>query len=112
MLVELSTAQVEQIVLAASDGGSMSVLLSGLGEGRAALAAGRQQLDGSRLSRSLLLGLLILASFPSDGSYLSVTDVARTCATSPSTTHRYLSTLIAAGLLERDPGTRKYRLAR
>ena len=112
MFVALSTAQVEQVVLAASDGGSMSVLLSGLGDRRTALAARRQRLESSRLSRSLLLGLLILASFPADGSYLSVTDVARTCATSPSTAHRYISTLIAVGLLERDSGTREYRLAR
>jgi DNA-binding IclR family transcriptional regulator len=29
----------------------------------------------------------------------------------PTTTHRYLSTLVAVGLVERDPGTRRYRLA-
>jgi DNA-binding IclR family transcriptional regulator len=27
-----------------------------------------------------------------------------------STTHRYVTTLLAVGLLERDPSTRKYRL--
>ncbi len=30
---------------------------------------------------------------------------------SPSTTHRYVSTLVEFGLLERSPRTRKYRLA-
>jgi DNA-binding IclR family transcriptional regulator len=29
----------------------------------------------------------------------------------PSTTHRYLATLVAVGLLEQDPHTREYRLA-
>ena len=29
----------------------------------------------------------------------------------PSTAHRYLSTLLAVGLLERNPDTRRYRLA-
>jgi DNA-binding IclR family transcriptional regulator len=30
---------------------------------------------------------------------------------SPSTTHRYLSTLLAVGLLEQDPRTRRYQVA-
>jgi DNA-binding IclR family transcriptional regulator len=31
---------------------------------------------------------------------------------SPSTTHRYISTLLAVGLLEQDPRSRRYQLAR
>ena len=89
----------------------MSVLLSGLADVRAVLAAGPDQLDDSRLSRSLLAGLLMLASFPGDGSYVSIAKLAQLLDMSPSTTHRYVSTLLAVGLLERDPRTRKYRLA-
>jgi DNA-binding MarR family transcriptional regulator len=109
--IELSAAQVNKIVRAASDGGSMSILFSGLADMRALLAAGPDQLGNPRLSRSLLAGLLMLASFPGDGSYLSITKLARMLDLSPSTTHRYVSTLLAVGLVERDPRTRQYRLA-
>jgi DNA-binding IclR family transcriptional regulator len=68
-------------------------------------------LENARLSRSLLAGLLMLASFPSDRSYVGIAELARMLDMSPSTTHRYVTTLLAAGLLERDPRTRQYRLA-
>jgi Fic family protein len=109
--IELSTTQVDQVVRAASDAGSLSILLSGLGDVRAAFAAGREQLDERRLSRSLLSGLFLLASFPADGTYLRVTQIARTLGMSQGTTHRYLTTLVTAGLLEQHPSTREYRLA-
>jgi hypothetical protein len=109
--IELSAAQVDQVVRAASAGGSMSVLLSGVADVRATLAA-RPQPENSRLSGSLLCGLLVLASFPTDGSYLTIAEVARMTGRSPSTAHRYVSTLISVGLLEQDPRTRQYRLAR
>jgi DNA-binding transcriptional ArsR family regulator len=109
--VVLSAAQVEQVVRAASDGGRMSVLLSGLGDLRAVFAAGLEPLEDERLSHSLLCGLLMLASLPADGSYVSVREFARPLNMSPSTTYRYLSTLAAVGLVQRDPHTRRYKLA-
>jgi DNA-binding transcriptional ArsR family regulator len=109
--IELSAAQVEQVVRMALDAGRMSVLLSGLGDLRAMFAAGRELLEDDRLSRSLLYGLLVLASLSEDGSYVRVTGLARMLGVSPSTAHRYLSTLSAAGLVRRDPDTRRYRLA-
>jgi DNA-binding transcriptional ArsR family regulator len=109
--LELSASQVDQVLRAASDGGSMSVLLSGLADVRAAIAARPDQLENARLSRSLLAGLLMLASLPRDGSYIGVAELARMLDMSPSTTHRYVTTLVAVGLLERDPRTRQYRLA-
>jgi hypothetical protein len=108
--IELSEAQVDRVVREAADGGNMSVLLSGLNDVRAVLAREPRQLEDSRLSRSLLAGLLMLASFPSDGSYLGNAEIARMLEMNPSTTHRYVSTLVAVGLLERDPATRRYRL--
>lgn len=108
--IELSSAQVDRVVREAADGGSMSVLLSGLKDIRAVLAEEPRQLEDSRLSRSLLAGLLMLASFPTDGSYLGNAEIARMLDMNPSTTHRYVSTLVAVGLLERDPTTRRYRL--
>ena len=108
--IELSAAQVDRVVRDAADGGNMSVLLSGLKDVRAVLAQEPRQLEDSRLSRSLLAGLLMLASFPTDGSYLGNAEIARMLDMNPSTTHRYVSTLVAVGLLERDPSTRRYRL--
>jgi len=110
VLIELSRAQVDRIVRNAADGGNMSVLLSGLNDIRTVLSHEPRQLEDSRLSRSLLAGLLMLASFPSDGSYLGNAEIARLLDMNPSTTHRYVSTLVAVGLLERDPATRRYRL--
>jgi hypothetical protein len=109
--LELSPAQVDRIVRGAAEGGNMSVLLSGLQDVREVLAGEPSQLEDSRLSRSLLAGLLMLASFPTDGSYLGNAEIARMLGMNPSTTHRYVSTLVAVGLLERDPHTRRYRLA-
>jgi len=108
--IELSSAQVDRVVRGAADGGNMSVLLAGLKDVRTVLAQEPRQLEDSRLSRSLLAGLLMLASFPTDGSFLGNAEIARMLDMNPSTTHRYVSTLVAVGLLERDPSTRRYRL--
>jgi DNA-binding MarR family transcriptional regulator len=89
----------------------MSVLLSGLDDVREALYTAPAQLGDHGLSRSLLRGLLVLTCFPPDGGYLANADIARTIGIDPSTVHRYISTLVAIGLLERDSSTRQYRLA-
>jgi hypothetical protein len=110
IVIELSPAQVDRVVRGAAESGNMSVLLSGLDDVREVLSREPRQLEDSRLSRSLLAGLLMLASFPTDGSYLGNAEIARMLDMNPSTTHRYVSTLVAVGLLERDPATRRYRL--
>jgi hypothetical protein len=63
-----------------------------------------------RMSRSLQRGLSILACFGADGEARGILELARDLEMSPSTTHRYASTLVELGLLERCPKTRKYRL--
>ena len=63
-----------------------------------------------RLSRSLLRGLSILTRFGPDGSSRGIVELARELGMSASTTHRYASTLVQLGLLERCPETRRYRL--
>ncbi len=68
------------------------------------------QMDDKRLSRSLLSGLLVLSSFPPDGGYCGIAELSRMLDMNTSTTHRYVATLLAVGLLERDPSTRQYRL--
>ncbi len=110
----LSRAQVDQIVRAASDAGSISILLTGLGDSREALEKAQVEVGNTdaNLSSSLLSGLLVLAAFPSDGSSLGNAEVARAMGMNPSTAHRYITTLVVAGLLEKDPNTRRYRLAR
>lgn len=112
--LELSRAQVDQIVRAASEAGSISLLLTGLGDSREALEKAQVEVGNTdaNLSSSLLSGLLVLAAFPPDGSSLGNAEVARTMGMNPSTAHRYITTLVVAGLLEKDPNTRRYRLAR
>jgi hypothetical protein len=115
--IELSKAQVDQIVRSAGQGGTMSVLLSALKDPNWTLALDSEewaypaQMEDRRLSRSLLSGLLVLSCFPADGGYLGIAELARTLGMNTSTTHRYVTTLLAVGLLERDPATRRYRLA-
>jgi DNA-binding MarR family transcriptional regulator len=108
--IELTRPQIDRIVRQASEGSGIASLLRGLA-GSETLASRYEALaDSPRLSRSLLLGLLVLASFPLDGSSLAVTDVSTRLGMSPSTTHRYMTTLLAVGLLEQDPRTRRYRM--
>lgn len=95
----------------------MSVLLSALKDPHWTLALDSEQwslpaqMEDRRLSRSLLSGLLVLSCFPADGGYLGIAELARMLDMNTSTTHRYVTTLLAVGLLERDPATRRYRLA-
>jgi len=115
--IELSKAQVDQVVRSAGQGGTMSVLLSALKDPNWTLALDSDewiypaQLEDRRLSRSLLSGLLVLSCFPADGGYLGIAELARMLGMNTSTTHRYVTTLLAVGLLERDATTRRYRLA-
>jgi predicted transcriptional regulator len=115
VLIELSKSQVDQVVRSAGQGGTLSVLLSAVRDPEWPLSFDSEwtyptQMDDRRLSRSLLSGLLVLSCFPSDGGYLGIAELARMLNMNTSTTHRYVTTLLAVGLLERDPGTRKYRL--
>ena len=64
-----------------------------------------------RLSRSLLRGLSLLARFGPDRPERGVVELAAELEMSPSTAHRYVLTLVEAGLLEQAPRSRKYRLA-
>lgn len=115
--IELSKAQVDQVIRAAGEGGTMSVLLSALKDPKWTLAADSDewsypvQMEDRRLSRSLLSGLLVLSCFPADGGSLGIAELARRLDMNTSTTHRYVTTLLAVGLLERDSSTRRYRLA-
>jgi hypothetical protein len=115
--VELTNAQVEDVIRASTQaqGPSLSLLLSGLVTEQAISEGSLEdryatELESGRLSHSLFRGLLILALFISSHEGRGVVEVARQLGLSPSTTHRYMTTLVAFGLLVQDPGTRKYRL--
>ncbi len=115
--IELSKSQVDQVIRAAGRGGTMSVLLTALKDPSWTLGIDAEewaqpaQMEDRRLSRSLLSGLLVLSCFPADGGYLGIAELARMLGMNTSTTHRYVTTLLAVGLLERDSSTRRYRLA-
>jgi hypothetical protein len=109
---------VEDVIRATREarGPSLSLLLSGLITEQAISDGSLEdrygaELESGRLSHSLFRGLLILALFISGGDGRGVVEVARELRLSPSTTHRYMSTLVAFGLLTQDPATRKYRLS-
>lgn len=109
--IELTSTQIDRVVRRSTDtGGGVSSLLRGLAETGTTATQFKKLAQSPRMSRSLLLGLLVLACFPGDGSSLAVTDVASRLEMSPSTTHRYLATLLAVGLLDQDPRTRRYHL--
>ncbi|MGH2904583.1 MAG: helix-turn-helix domain-containing protein [Solirubrobacteraceae bacterium] len=106
--IELSKAQINRVIREAAHDTSLadSGILTQLD-----FDAFNSRLDDVRFSRSLLRGLMVLASFPADGSDRAVTDVAKQLGMGVSTTHRYASTFVEVGLLERDPVSRRYRRA-
>jgi hypothetical protein len=106
--IELSKPQIDRVVREAGKDGGLLGLLGGI-EDLVGFRASPAQLDDPRLSRSLLRGLMVLASIDPDGAGRQVTDVARELELGASTTHRYVSTLVEVGLLERDPESREYR---
>jgi IclR helix-turn-helix domain len=101
--ITLSPAQIDAVVRAAtgSRAGGMSTVIGGFPP---------IDDDDPRLSRSLLRGLSLLNCFGPDGAERGIIEIAKDLDMSPSTTHRYASTLVELGLLERCPKTRKYRL--
>lgn len=119
MCLRLTAQQVRRVVRDAQGGSaaSLAVLLSGkvsrkeippvsVWEERARGVPGTAQ-----FSSSLVKGLLVLAHLAS-GEPESIKDLASELELSASTTHRYMHTLLILGLIERDPHTRKYQLAR
>jgi hypothetical protein len=115
--IALSRNQVDRVVRAALGDGaapSVSSIVSSTdfhgSTARQALSARYRALqDNRRLSRSLLAGLLVLSCFSDEDRDLGIKDISEELELNTSTVHRYVVTLVAAGLLERDPETRRYR---
>jgi hypothetical protein len=114
----LTPAQVEYVVRAVNEEGAAGAglrgVLSRLGGGGKDVALANLTSDPAyadkKISQSLVLGMLIFCQFSADGAELGVRDVAERTGVPHSTTHRYLRTLKAIGLLEQNADTRKYRL--
>lgn len=107
-VVELNPGQVAKIVSAALAGSNVKESLSG-SDDLGLLST--VDLNDAQLSQSLLRGLAILAAMPRDGGWAANSEFAQRLQVSPSTAHRYLSTLVAAGLVEQNARTRRYRRA-
>jgi IclR helix-turn-helix domain len=107
--IVLTSSQLAQVARAASpEDRGVASLLSTFGN----LGAASQILDAAdtaNVSRSVLRALLVLSAFPLDGAHRALADVANELGYNPSTTHRYVGTWLAIGLLEQDPKSRKYR---
>jgi DNA-binding IclR family transcriptional regulator len=56
--------------------------------------------------------LQVLSCFPLDGGCVGVSEVAGMLEIGVSTAYRYMHTWLTVGLIERDEGSRKYRIAR
>ena len=108
--IELTPAQVERVVRAAS--GSSAPGIAALVSGALRARNGEPAEIGTdrRLSRSLLRGLSLLGCFESAEQERGIVELAQEAQMSASTAHRYALTLIELGLIERSPRTRRYRL--
>ena len=127
IVIALSPAQIEQVIRSAGQArsGRVSSLLvaaldnahttphgehsksSSLHEATQLALAGA--LGDPHLSQSLLRGLAILSCYGPERQWRAIVDLAKELSMSPSTTHRYVKTLRAVGLLEQNPTTREYR---
>jgi IclR helix-turn-helix domain len=125
--IALSSAQVEQVIRSvgqARNGTVSSLLVAALDnahseptgdkKGHHSLQEATQlamanALGDSQLSQSLLRGLAILSCYGPERPWRAIIDLAKELQMSPSTTHRYVKTLRAVGLLEQNPATREYR---
>ena len=109
--ITLTEAQVGQVTRAAADGGGvlLALLTRQTGPEAAAFAA-QSSAELGPISRSTLRAVLVLRAFPTDGSYLTLAEVAQAVGMSPSTTHRYVTTWVVVGVLEQEAVTRRYRV--
>jgi hypothetical protein len=111
LTITLTDSQVAQIVGRAAGVVGLNQMLAPVG-GEATI---QRLLDAAEdidsYSRSTLRALMVLAAFPDDGTSREITDVARQLGLSPSTTHRYVGTWVAIGVLVQQPRTRTYRRA-
>ncbi len=112
VLIALTEGQVAQVVRAASGQQHPASSLPELGELDIVSGVVLPLLADASYSRSVLRALLVLNALPPDGSARELTDIARDVDLSPGTTHRYMQTWMAVGLVEQHPRSRQYRRTR
>jgi hypothetical protein len=110
--LELTQSQIDRVIRDATGAGKISILLSGLTGVQETLRREPGLMDDPRISTSLMRGLLVIAALPRDGDYVRLSDIAELLGIGLSTAHRYVTTLLVVGLVERDPASRRYRLAK
>jgi IclR-like helix-turn-helix domain-containing protein len=103
----LTGSQVAQVMEVVASEEQSATLLSGLVSPKELTRL--PLLENRKISRSLLLGLVVLISFPPDGGERGVKELAQDLELPASTTYRYIHTLVAAGLLEQVRSSRRYR---
>jgi hypothetical protein len=108
--VALTDAQLGLIARQLSDGATVTDTVSELARHGAFQDSFEILLNDARYSHSLVRALLLLTAFPDDGGELSVKDLANRLGWSTSTTHKYVLTWTALGVLERT-NKRHYRYA-
>jgi hypothetical protein len=111
--IELTQSQIRSVLVEGGASETGDDLVGRLGENVATLRdlieSGARERQ-SKLSKSLLVGLYVLASLPDDGGPISLQELSKRVDGSPSTVHRYLQSLLLAGLAQRDAATREYSL--
>jgi len=102
----LTKRQISRLVAGSGHRPCLGSLLTGMHALPTLRASGA--LDDLRLSRSLILGLFVLTAIPNDGSTIDHCELADRIGMNSSTLNVYTRTLVAAGLVARDEGRRKY----
>jgi hypothetical protein len=109
VVIELTSRQLSDVLRQSAEVHSVAAVISGLSIPMSTRLALSQASAHHSTSRSLLLGLIVLAAFPATGETRRLSEVAKELEMSPSTAHRYLHTLITLGLIERGEDNRRYR---
>jgi DNA-binding MarR family transcriptional regulator len=109
VIIELTDRQLASVLRQTKADHSVAAMISGFDLKLTASAAFARMGSEKGASRSLVRGLLVLSAFPATGEPRRLSDVADELKMSTSTLHRYLSTLLALGLIERDEPKRLYR---
>jgi hypothetical protein len=107
--ITLTAAQLAQVARATSRGDLGVASLHGPFESLSIASRVLDATDTASVSRSVLRALLVLSAFPLNGDHRALAEVSKEVGYNPSTTHRYVNTWLAIGLLEQDPKSRKYR---